>query len=175
MDSSTKKVFNTISYVLNLVFIINLIIFLSAYYAARQERLANIDDELATIGNNNMVYIEEANIEGNIEYIKHSIIEKESAEIPLLIQEFKKVHKIRIDSLVLTQSKAQPYSGYLVTVWDIDEKQDLSISQLVANEGKDKYKRKEKVIYVEVDNIITTKTKLSWNGEWTSAYNSIRY
>lgn len=158
MDSSTKKVFNTISYVLNLVFIINLIIFLSAYYAARQERLANIDDEFATIGNNNMVYIEEANIEGNIEYIKHSIIEKESAEIPLLIQEFKKVHKIRIDSLVLTQSKAQPYSGYLVTVWDID------------GGYEDKYKRKEKMVYVEVDNIITTKTKLSWNSCWDSAY-----
>lgn len=151
MNSSTKKVFNTISYVLNFIFIINSIIFLIVYFTVRRERLGDS-------GDNN-----EASIKENIEYIKHSIIERESAEIPLWVQKFDNVHKIRIDSLVLTQSKAQPYSGYLVTVWDID------------GGYEDKYKRKEKVVYVEVDNIITTKTnttktKLSWYSRWDSAH-----
>lgn len=146
MDSSTKKIFNTISYVLNFIFIINSIIFLIVYFTIRRERLEGS-------GDNN-----EASIKENIEYVKHSIIERESAEIPLWVQKFDNVHKIRIDSLVLTQSKTQPYSGYLVTVWDI-------------NGGyKDKYKRKEKVVYVEVANIKSTKKKVSWYSRWDSAY-----
>lgn len=146
MDSSTKKVFNTISYVLNFIFIINSIIFLIVYFTVRRERLEDS-------GDNN-----EANIKENIEYVKHSVIERESAEIPLWVQKFDNVHKIRIDSLVLTQSKTQPYSGYLVTVWDI-------------NSGyKDNYKRKEKVVYVEIVDIYSTKKKVSWYSRWESAH-----
>ena len=149
MSSSAKKIFNTISYLLNFIFII---IFLFAYLGS---------------GDNN-----EVNINEDIEHIKHSIVERESAEIPLLIQKFENVHKIRIDSLVLTQGKMQPYSGYLVTVWDIDEKQDLSTLEWAANGYKDKYKRKEKVVYVEVERITSTKKEVSWGSDWASAYMS---
>jgi hypothetical protein len=150
MNSSVKKVFNTISYLLNFIFIA---IFLFAYLGSGD----NIED----------------NINDDIEYIKNSIVERESAEIPLLTQKFENVLKIRIDSLVLTQGKMQPYSGYLVTVWDIDEKQDLSAQEWAANGYKDKYKRKEKVVYIEVDGIRSTKKDVSWRSDWLTAYRSI--
>ena len=84
------------------------------------------------------------------------------------------VNSIKIDSLVIT-SNIEPYSGYLVTTWNITEQVDLSVNEWAANGYKDKYVKKNKVVYVEIKNIIAKKNgEVTWNNSWTSAYLSIR-
>lgn len=104
-----------------------------------------------------------------IQGIKNGIVVKERAEIPMKIQQFEHVYDITIDSLVLTNN-VEPYSGYLVTTWDLDEKQNLTASQWAANGYKDKYIRKQKTVYVEISQITTSGKKMSWSNDWLSAY-----
>ena len=108
------------------------------------------------------------------ESIKRSIIERERADIPLKIQQFEKVYGITIDSMVITNN-IEPYSGYLVTTWDLDEKQNLSVNQWAANGYKDKYIRKQKEVYVEISDI-TSKNNghITWKDNWSSAYLSVK-
>lgn len=109
-----------------------------------------------------------------IESIKRGIIERERADIPLKIQQFEKVYGITIDSMVITNN-IEPYSGYLVTTWDLDEKQNLSVNQWAANGYKDKYVRKQKEVYVEISDI-TSKNNghITWKDNWSSAYRSVK-
>lgn len=107
--------------------------------------------------------------EKKIESIKNSIIERERAEIPMKIQQFEHVYGITVDSLVLTNN-VEPYSGYLVTTWDLDEKQNLSASRWAANGYKDIYKRKIKNVFVEISEITTSGKTTEWTDDWFSAY-----
>lgn len=111
--------------------------------------------------------------ENKIEGIKSGIVERERADIPMKIQQFEHVYGITIDSLVLTNN-IEPYSGYLVTTWDLDEKQNLTTSQWAANGYKDKYKRKQKTVYVEISDIKTSGRTMNWQDNWISAYMSVK-
>ena len=85
------------------------------------------------------------------------------------IQKFDHVYDIVIDSLVLTNN-IEPYAGYLVTTWDLDEKQKLTTQQWAANGYKDQYIRKTKTVYVEIYQIKTRGRSMTWNNNWVSAY-----
>lgn len=109
-----------------------------------------------------------------MESIRECIIQRERADIPLKIQQFEKVYGITINDMVLTNN-VEPYAGYLVTTWDLDEKQNLSARQWAANGYKDKYVRKQKEVYVEITEIELSKSgEVSWHDNWYSAYNSVK-
>ena len=110
-----------------------------------------------------------------IEAVKETIIEGERAQIPLHIQEFENVFEIQIDSIVLTNN-VSPYTGYLVTLWDLNEKQNLSTQQWVANGYKDKYIRKTKTVYVPITNAIVDmkNNTVQWNSGWNLVYYDVR-
>lgn len=154
MNESFKKLLNIISYTLNVVFIAMLIIGIKGVNDTKDAEPP-------------MEEIEETD---PIELIKECIIAQEKARLPLTKQEFERVHDITIDSLVITNN-AEPYSGFLVTTWDMDEKQDLTTRQWAANGYEDKYIRKKKVMYVEVSYIRTTyKGEVTWQSDWFSTY-----
>lgn len=142
-----KKVLNIISYTLNVVFII--IILLAVF--GRKTEGSQVDI---------------------IQDMKTSIIDQERANLPLLVQKFEHVHAITIDSMVVTNN-VEPYSGYLVTTWDMDEKQNLTTHQWAANGYEDKYVRKNKTVFVEVRNITTNKGTVSWSTNWIGAQFSV--
>lgn len=147
-----KNILNIASYILNIVLII---FFAYSYFGNKQSEDEFVETE-----------------EDKIESIIYAIMEQERADLPLLVQEFDHVHSITIDSMVVTNN-VEPYSAYLVTTWDMDEKQKLSIRQWAANGHMDKYIRKTKTVYVEVGNITTDKEKISWNTNWIGARMSV--
>lgn len=107
-------------------------------------------------------------------YIQECIVEREKADIPLQIQKYEKVYGITIESLVLTNN-VEPYTGYLVTTWDLDEKQKLSTNQWAANGYEDKYVRKQKTVYVEISDItMNQEGQVSWSDNWLAAYMNVR-
>ena len=90
------------------------------------------------------------------------------------IQKYEKVYGITIESLVLTNN-VEPYTGYLVTTWDLDEKQKLSTNQWAANGYEDKYVRKQKTVYVEISDItMDQEGQVSWSDNWLAAYMNVR-
>lgn len=144
-----KKAFNIFSYLLNIFFISTLVIGYIKQASSSEDIVHEQQD--------------------SSEQIKQSIIEREKADLPLNIQSFKNVYDITIDDFVFTNN-TEPYSGYMVTTWDFDEKQDLSPNEWAANNYKDKYIRKQKKVYIEVNNIITQKDNISWFSNWQAAY-----
>lgn len=149
-----KKAFNIFSYLLNIFFISTLVIGYIKQASSSEDIVHEQQD--------------------SSEQIKQSIIERERADLPLNIQSFKNVYNITIDDFVFTNN-TEPYSGYMVTTWDFDEKQDLSPNEWAANNYKDKYIRKQKEVYIEVNNITTRKNNVSWYSNWQAAYiNAIR-
>lgn len=149
MNPSVRKAINILSYVLNVLFIVLFIIGLCNLKKPSQEE--------------------------TIQSIKDSVLSKEKAELPLKVQEFERVYAITINDIVLTNN-VEPYDGYLSTTWDVDEKQNLTIQQWVANGHKDKYIRKQKEVLVELSGIRTTSNGGSlWQADWVSAYISAAY
>lgn len=149
-----KKVFNIFSYLLNIFFISILVIGYIKQASSSEDVVHEQQD--------------------SSEQIKQSIIEREKADLPLNIQSFKNVYDITIDDFVFTNN-AEPYSGYMITTWDFNEKQDLSPNEWAANNYKDKYIRKQKKVYIEVSNIVTRKNNITWYSNWQAAYiNAIR-
>lgn len=154
MNDSFKKLLNIISYTLNVVFIAFLIIGIKGNYDSESP-----DETKST--------------ENTIKSIKECIVQQENADLPLTKQSMNKVNSIKIDSLVIT-TNIEPYSGYLVTTWNITEKVDMSAQEWAANGYKDKYVKENKVVYVEISNIrAKSNGEVSWNNNWTSAYLSI--
>lgn len=154
MNDSFKKLLNIISYTLNVVFIAFLIIGIKGNYDSKSP------DETKSA-------------ENTIKSIKECIVQQENADLPLTKQSMDKVNSIKIDSLVIT-TNIEPYSGYLVTTWNITEKVDMSAQEWAANGYKDKYVKENKVVYVEISNIrAKSNGEVSWNNNWTSAYLSI--
>lgn len=143
-----KKVLNICSYALNVIFIA---IFVWGYFFTKTPDAR----------------------EQTVEDIKSAIVEKERAELPLRVQGFEHVYAITIDSMVVTND-VEPYSAYLVTTWDIDEKQYLTATQWIDNGQRDKYIRKQKTVYVQVRNIITENGAIKWNAGWHSAYFEVK-
>lgn len=154
MNNSFKKILNIISYTLNVVFIALLIIGIK--------------------GTNNSEITEEINsTEDTLKSIKEYIIQHENANLPLTKQNMDNVNSIKIDSLVIT-TETEPYSGYLVTTWNITERIDMDVHEWAANNYRDKYVKKSKVVYVEISDIHTKPNgEVSWSNNWTSAYISI--
>lgn len=145
-----KKAFNIFSYLLNVFFI-------SVFVIGFIKQASNPEDGVNEQQNKS-------------EQIKQCIIEREKANLPLNIQSFKNVYDITIDDFVFTNNKVEPYSGYMVTTWDFDEKQDLSAQEWAANKYKDKYIRKQKKVYIEVNNITIQKDEVTWYSNWQAAY-----
>lgn len=151
MNDSFKKLLNIISYTLNVVFIAFLIIGIKG----------NTNQE-----NNKEI----SSAESKLNSIKECIIQQENANLPLTKQNMDNVNSITIDSLVIT-TNVEPYSGYLVTTWNITERVDMNAQEWAANGYKDKYVKKNKVVYVEISNIrAKANGEVSWNNNWTSAY-----
>lgn len=151
MNASVKKLFNIISYTLNVFFIVILIVGL------KQNRL------------------HENNQADRMGEIKSIIVERERAEIPLLVQRFTEVHSITIDSMVITQN-TRPYAGYLVTTWEYDFRKELSTQEWADNGYGDfhKYIRKTETVYVDISNIVPKLNGgVSWTSNWISAHLSI--
>ena len=149
MNDSFKKLLNIIS--LNVVFIAFLIIGIKG----------NTNQE-----NNKEI----SSVESKLNSIKECIIQQENANLPLTKQNMDNVNSITIDSLVIT-TNVEPYSGYLVTTWNITERVDMNAQEWAANGYKDKYVKKNKVVYVEISNIrAKANGEVSWNNNWTSAY-----
>ena len=144
-----KKAFNIFSYLLN-VFFITVFVIGFIKQASNPENGVNEQQDKS-------------------EQIKQCIIEREKADLPLNIQSFRNVHDITIDDFVFT-SNIEPYSGYMVTTWDFDEKQDLSTSEWLANGCENKYIRKQKQVYIEVNNITTQKDNVPWYSNWQADY-----
>ena len=144
-----KKAFNIFSYLLN-VFFITVFVIGFIKQASNPENGVNEQQDKS-------------------EQIKQCIIEREKADLPLNIQSFRNVHDITIDDFVFT-SNIEPYSGYMVTTWDFDEKQDLATSEWLANGCENKYIRKQKQVYIEVNNITTQKDNVTWYSNWQAAY-----
>lgn len=144
-----KKAFNIFSYLLNVFFI-------TVFVIGFIKQVSNPEN-----GVNEQ--------QDKSEQIKQCIIEREKADLPLNIQSFRNVHDITIDDFVFT-SNIEPYSGYMVTTWDFDEKQDLSTSEWLANGCENKYIRKQKQVYIEVNNITTQKDNVTWYSNWQAAY-----
>lgn len=148
MNPSFKKVINILSYALNVILIIAL------FGLCRQKGVISKQDN-------------------SIESIKEGILQRERADLPLKIQEFDKVYGITVDDFVFTNN-IEPYSGYLVTTWDFDEKQDITTKEWAANGYKDKYLRKQKQVFVEIYNVTVSKNReISWQNNWGAAYYSI--
>lgn len=143
-----KKVLNICSYALNVIFIA---IFVWGYFLTKTPDAR----------------------EQTVEDIKSAIVEKERAELPLRVQQFEHVYAITIDSMVVTND-VEPYGAYLVTTWDIDEKQYLTATQWIDNGQRDKYIRKQKTVYVQVRNIITENGAIKWNAGWHNAYYEVK-
>lgn len=142
-----KKILNACSYILNVCFI--------AYFLISMKDCSGLINLLSDSEN-------KASIED-------CILEREKADIPLHIQKFDHVNKIVIDSFVFTND-VEPYSGYLVTSWNIDEKVELNINEWEKNNYKDKYVNKDKVVYVEISKITKSGGTVSWESNWTSSY-----
>ena len=113
--------------------------------------------------------VEEVQETNDLQRISAEILERERAKIPLRIQEFEKLHGVEIDSFVFTKT-TEPYEGYLVTTWDIDEKQKLTNEELAANNYNYKYIRKKKVVYVHIESIYERFGDLSWRDSWLNHY-----
>lgn len=113
--------------------------------------------------------VEEVQETNDLQRISAEILERERAKIPLRIQEFEKLHGVEIDSFVFTKT-TEPYEGYLVTTWDIDEKQQLTNEELAANNYNYKYIRKKKVVYVHIESIYESFGDLSWRDSWLNHY-----
>lgn len=151
MNDSPKKLLNIISYALNIVFITFLII------GIRGNHKTDDTEEIISA-------------ENTLKNIKECIIQQENANLPLTKQSMDNVNSIKIDSLVIT-TNIEPYSGYLVTTWNITEQVEMNAQEWAANGYKDKFVKKNKVVYVEISNIrAKSNGEVSWNNNWTSAY-----
>ena len=97
-----------------------------------------------------------------LDAIYKSIISSESNRLPLTIQKYDGIRRIRIDSLVFIND-SEPYSGYLITTWDIYEERGFKSYQLVT-----------KKVNVEVRDIRCMDDKVEWYTEWYDAYRYAR-
>ena len=96
MTDGTKKTINIISYTLNALLAIALIIALKGgldFWGESQEDVYSA--------------------------IKQCVVEQELSRLPMTIQKLSDVNDIKIDSLVITNN-VEPYQGYLVTQWKFD-------------------------------------------------------
>ena len=100
--------------------------------------------------------------ENPLDAIYKSIISSESNRLPLTIQKYDGIRRIRIDSLVFIND-SEPYSGYLITTWDIYEERGFKSYQLVT-----------KKVNVEVRDIRCMDDKVEWYTEWYDAYRYAR-
>ena len=141
-----KKILNILSYVLNVALVIILIIQL----VNRREK-------------ENPLPVNE------VEEIKASILQSERNKLPLQIQDQDHVYDIQIDSIVFTNN-VEPYVGYMITQWDVDEKQDLTAQEWARNGYKDKYVRKTKQILIELRGATMDKDgTIRWETNWGKA------
>lgn len=99
----------------------------------------------------------------SIDEIKAGIVERETANIPLLVQHIEDVQDITIDSMVITQN-AEPYAGYLVTNWTYT----LSDIDLLFKDDPDDGPKQMKLL-VEVDSIQIEGDSFSWKTKWDRA------
>ncbi len=100
--------------------------------------------------------------ENPLDAIYKSIISAESKRLPLTIQEYDGIKRIKIDSLVFIND-SEPYSGYLITTWDIYEERGFKSYQLVT-----------KKVNVEVRDIRCMDDQVEWYTEWYDAYRYAR-
>lgn len=124
--------------------------------------------DISDIVNKMMGKGEEAETQGKeekknpLDAIYKSIISSESNRLPLTIQKYDGIRRIRIDSLVFIND-SEPYSGYLITTWDIYEERGFKSYQLVT-----------KKVNVEVRDIRCMDDKVEWYTEWYDAYSYAR-
>lgn len=144
-----KRALNILSYVLNVILIASVVFLL----ISRGDK--SVESRIEPVN--------------QINEIKSTILQTERNRLPLRVQENQHVFSIQIDSVVFTNN-VEPYSGYLITQWDLEEKQDLNVHEWASNNYKDKYVRTTKQIYIEIRNArIDKKGIVSWDALWDKA------
>ena len=101
--------------------------------------------------------------------LKEGIVETETKGLPMTIQKMEGVHSITIDSMVIINN-ADPYYGYLVTTWDVEEEHQNSFNEYRKTQELYSYKRVQKKMNVEVTGIHKTGRKYEWLTNWANAY-----
>ena len=101
------------------------------------------------------------------EKIGKGIVERETKQLPITIQELDGVTEIAIDSFVLV-NEIEPYSGYLVTHWKM-VKPDYNSHKWNAT------REINPQVIVEVEDIQFEKDKFSWQTDWHNAYMHVRF
>ena len=104
----------------------------------------------------------------DLDEIKSGIIKVEAERLPLTIQKCDGVNDIRIDSIVIINN-VEPYSGYLVTTWDIEKEEYMGYPK-----GYQTI-QESKTIYVEVNDIEINLRSYTWKTDWFGAYINMKY
>lgn len=105
----------------------------------------------------------------SVDLLKQGIVETETNSLPMTIQKMEGVISISIDSMVIVNN-ADPYFGYLVTTWDVNEKHVNSYEEHRRTNEYYSYKRVQKKMNVEVRDIHVKGRKYEWRTDWISAY-----
>lgn len=105
----------------------------------------------------------------SVDELKQGIIETETNGLPMTIQKMEGVISISIDSMVIVNN-VDPYYGYLVTSWDVNEKHVNSYEEHRRTNEYYSYKRVQKRMNVEVRDIHVKGRKYEWRTDWGSAY-----
>ena len=105
----------------------------------------------------------------SMDELKQGIIDTETKGLPMTVQKMEGVYSITIDSMVIINN-ADPYIGYLVTTWDVNEEHQNSMEEWSKTHELYSYVRVQKKINVEVSGIHKSGRKYEWCTNWSSAY-----
>ncbi len=105
----------------------------------------------------------------SVDELKQGIIETETKALPLTVQKMEGVFSITIDSMVIINN-VDPYYGYLVTTWDINEQHINTSKEMRRTNEVFSYKRVQKKMNVEVLDIHKIGKKYEWRTNWVGAY-----
>lgn len=105
----------------------------------------------------------------SMDEMKKGIVDIETKGLPMTIQKMEGVYSIKIDSMVIINN-ADPYYGYLVTTWYVNERHENSTAEWYKTHELYSYERVQKKLNVEVTGIHKSGKKFEWRTNWSSAY-----
>ena len=102
--------------------------------------------------------------------LKQGIVETETNGLPMTIQKMEGVVSITIDTLIFINN-TEPYYGYLVTTWDVNERHTNSTKEFIRTDELYSYKRVQKKLNVEVTDVHKSGYRhFQWRTNWVDAY-----
>ena len=100
------------------------------------------------------------------EEIARFILESERSEIPHKVPGWPQVFDVTIDSVVLV-GEEEPYVGYMVAEWDVEERQPVSREDLIR--GEYSYARRKKVQCISLFGVDHKGRTVRWYADWDGA------